>query len=134
MNGLLLGILYLVSVAFLITLFFTFLLQRRGPWGNFWAFFIIILLAVFAADFWVGPVGPYLYEGIYWVPPLAVGLLIALLLAATTPSPKTRSELEVEKKEIAEEQKATVALGAFFWFLFVFMLVLVIIGIFNNIN
>lgn len=134
MNGLLLGILYLVSIAFIITLFFTLLLRRSGPWGSFWSFFIIILLAVFAADFWVGPVGPYFYEGIYWVPPLAVGLLIALFLAATTPGPKTRSELEVEKKEIAEEQKAGVALGTFFWVLFVFMLVLVVIGLFNNIN
>ncbi len=134
MNGLLLGILYLVSIAFIITLFFSLFLRQKGPWGSFWAFFIIVLLAVFAADFWIGPTGPYFYEGIYWVPPLAVGLLIALLLAATTPGRKTRSELEIEKEEIVEEQKASVALGTFFWFLFVFMLVIVVIGLFNNIN
>ena len=134
MSGLLLGILYLVSIAFLITLFFTVLLKNRGPWGSFWTFFIVILLAVFVADVWVGPVGPFFHDGIYWVPPLAVGLLVALLLAATTPSPRTRSELDLEKKEIAREDSAAVALGTFFWFLFVFMLILVAVGFFYNIS
>jgi len=132
MNSLFLGIVYLVSITFLITLFFSYFLKRRGPWGSFWAFFTIILLAVFATDFWVGPVGPYFYESVYWIPPLVVGLIIALLLAATTPSPKTRSELELQKDEINKGQEATLALGTFFWFLFVFMLVIVIVGLFNS--
>lgn len=134
MNALLLGILYLVSIAFIITLIFAALFKTRGPWGTFWSFFIVILLAMFAADVWVGPVGPYFWGGIYWVPPLAVGLLIAVLLAATTPSPKTRSEIDVEKKEMAKEERATVALGTFFWILFLFMVVLIAVGLFNNIN
>lgn len=133
MNELLLGILYLVSLAFLITVFFATLLRNRGPWGTFWSFFIVILLAMFATDLWVGPVGPYFFGGIYWVPPLAVGLLIALLLAATTPSPKARSEIEVEKKEIAKENQATAALGTFFWILFLFLIVLIAVGLFSNI-
>jgi hypothetical protein len=120
------GILYLVLISFLITLFFSFLLRVRGPWGSFWAFFIIILLAVFAADIWVTPVGPY-YGDIHWVPPLAAGLLIALLLAATTPSPKTRSELKAKKK--AGEEPSAVALGTFFWFLVVFLLIIIIAGL-----
>ena len=133
MSGFLFGVLYLVSIAFLITLVFTFLFKRTGPWGSFWTFFVIVLLGIMAADFWVGPVGPYFLSEIYWVPPLAVGLLIALLLAATTPSPKTRSELELQQKEIAKENKATAALGTFFWFLFIALVVLIVIGLFNNI-
>ena len=132
MNVLLIGILYLVSIAFLITFFFVFLLKNRGPWGSFWAFFVVILLAVFAADVWVQPIGPYCFNEIYWVPPLAVGLLIALLLAATTPSPKTRSELELEKEKIEENRKTNFALGTFFWVLFSLLLVLVIAGFFNK--
>ena len=132
MDGILIGILYLVSLAFVITFFFAFLLNYRGPWGNFWAFFAIIFLAIFAADAWVGPVGPYFYDEIYWVPPLAVGLLFALLLAATTPSPKTRSELEAEKKNINDKQKSPAAFGTFFWFLFVLLLLIVAAGIFNK--
>jgi Na+/H+-dicarboxylate symporter len=46
------------------------------------------------------------------VPPLAVGLLIALLLAATTPSPRTRSELEVQK-ELEREDPAVIAFGPY---------------------
>jgi hypothetical protein len=132
MDGILIGILYLVSLTFIITFFFVFLLNNRGPWGNFWAFFVIILLAVFAADVWIGPVGPYFYDEIYWVPPLAVGLLFALLLAATTPSPKTRSKLEMEKNKLAENQNTPVAIGTFFWFLFVLMLIIVTVGLFNK--
>jgi hypothetical protein len=123
------GVLYLVIIAFLITLFFRFLLQTAGPWGSFWAFFIIILLAVFAANIWVSPIGPYFFENVFWVPPLAAGLLIALLLAATTPSPKFRSETDMDKKE-AKEQAAGVVLSTFFWFLLVFFLILIIAGIF----
>lgn len=132
MNGLLLGIIYLISISFFITLFFTYLLKRRGPWGSFWSFFAIILLSVLVADAWVGPVGPMFFNHVYWVPPLTVGLLIALLLAATTPSPRTRSELEFNRKEISENKDTSVALGTFFWFLFVIMLILAIAGSFVN--
>jgi hypothetical protein len=130
MNEILIGVLYLVSLAFIITFLFAFLLNNRGPWGSFWTFFVIILLAVFATDAWIGPVGPYFFDEIYWVPPLAVGLLIALLLAATTPSPKTRSKIEIEQKELLQTKKTSVALGTFFWFLFVILLLVVVLGTF----
>ncbi len=128
MNGIIWGILYLIIISFLITLFFRFLLRVSGPWGSFWAFFIIVLLGVFAADIWISPVGPY-FADMYWVPPIAAGLLIALLLAATTPSPKARSEMKAEQKATKEEA-AAVALGTFFWFLMIFLLILIIIGLF----
>lgn len=131
MNGLFLGIIYLVSVAMLITLFFTMLLKNKGPWGNFWSFFIVILLAVFAADVWIGPVGPYWFDEIYWVPPLAVGLIIALLLAATAPSPKTRNELGLEARKLEPEEKVPVVYGTFFWLLFLVMLILITVGFFQ---
>ncbi len=127
MNGIFWGILYLVVISFLITLFFRFLLRVGGPWGSFWAFFIIILLAVFAADIWISPVGPY-FADIYWVPPIAAGLIIALLLAATTPSPVARDEMEADKKA-STQKAAAIALGTFFWFLLVFLIILIIIGL-----
>jgi hypothetical protein len=123
------GILYLVIIAFLITLFFRFLLQTTGPWGSFWAFFTIILLAVIAANVWISPIGPYFFENIFWAPPLAVGLLIALLLAATTPSPVMRSKTEAEK-EHAGQEAAAVALGTFFWFLIIFLIIIILAGLF----
>ncbi len=126
MNGIFWGVLYLMVIAFLITLFFRFLLRVSGPWGSFWAFFIIVLLGIFAADIWISPVGPY-FADIYWVPPIAAGLVIALLLAATTPSPRARSEMD-EEREATKDEAAAVALGTFFWFLLIFLLMLIIIG------
>jgi hypothetical protein len=126
MSALFWGIVYLIILAFLITLFFNFLLRVRGPWGNFWAFFIIILLAIFAADVWISPVGPY-WGNTYWVPPLATGLIIALLLAATTPSPKSRKNLETSK-ETTGEKSATTALDIFFWFLIIFLVGIIVAG------
>lgn len=127
MNGIFWGILYLVVLSFLITLFFRFLLRISGPWGSFWAFFIIVLLGILAADIWISPIGPY-FGDIYWVPPIAAGLIIALLLAATTPSPQIRSEKEVRKKS-SKEEAAAVALGTFFWFLILFLVILVVTGL-----
>lgn len=128
MNGFILGIGYLLLVSFLITLFFRFLLRVSGPWGSFWAFFIIILLAVLAADIWISPVGPH-FEDLYWVPPIAAGLLIALLLAATTPNPVIRSRKEADRKT-DKEKAAALTLNTFFWFLIVFLLVVIVAGMF----
>ncbi|MFW6371604.1 MAG: hypothetical protein ACOC10_10420 [Bacteroidota bacterium] len=127
MNGLFWGILYLVVLAFLITLFFRFLLRVSGPWGSFWAFFTIVLLGILAADIWISPIGPY-FADIYWVPPIAAGLVIALLLAATTPSPKARSELDAQKR-VNKQEAAAVALGTFFWFLIIFLVIMIVVGL-----
>ena len=72
---------------------------------------------------------PYFYENNYWVPPLIVGLLIALLLAATTPSPQIRSEIEKRRKEIEKRKEVMLTTGMFSWFVFVFMLLIVIVGL-----
>ncbi|MGC9342930.1 MAG: hypothetical protein ACP5E3_09540 [Bacteroidales bacterium] len=125
------GLLYLVGIALLITLFFSFILRVRGPWGSFWTFFVITLLAVVAADMWIQPVGP-VYWDTYWLPPLAVGLLIAFILAATTPSPRTRAELEEGRNRIAKEHAESVAVGIFFWFLLIIMLIVVVLGYVNG--
>lgn len=121
------GLLYLVGIALLITLFFSFILRVRGPWGSFWTFFVITLLGVVAADIWIQPVGP-VYWDTYWLPPLAVGLLIAFILAATTPSPRTRAELSLARDKIAKERADSVAVGIFFWFLLIMMLIFVVLG------
>jgi hypothetical protein len=127
-----LSLLFYVSLTFIIALIFVYGLRMRGPWGSFWIFFLIILLAMLAADLWIQPVGPF-FRDIYWLPPLAVGIMIALLLAATTPRPWEKTRLEQERAEEAQERSTSLALGAFFWVLLIFMLVIVIAGFLNNI-
>jgi hypothetical protein len=124
------SLLYLISLAGILTFVFAKLLRVRGPWGSFWTFFSVILLAIIAADLWVEPMGPY-YADIYWLPPLIVGLIIAFLLAATSPPNKPIVNPKEPLSEIVDQQSKTVALGTFFWFLLILMLLLVIIGFLN---
>jgi hypothetical protein len=124
-----LGLLYSASIALIITIFFAYALRIYGPWGNFWTFFLILLLAVLAANLWVRPIGPS-FQGIYWIPPIAAGFLVASILAASTPSSKPFSRLNKNPKDYMERKANAMALGAFFWFVVVFMFVLVIMGLF----
>jgi hypothetical protein len=55
-----------------------------------------------------------------------------MVLAATAPNPKIRSELEMPKDEFAKGQVSLLPLGTIFWFLFVIMLALVIVGLFRS--
>jgi hypothetical protein len=126
-----LGLIFLLLVAILITFVFSFLLRVRGPWGSIWTFFIITLFAVIAAGFWIQPTGP-MYRDIYYMPPLVVGILVALLLAAAAPSPRTRSRLE-KRNDSEKEEADFYALGIFFWVLFTLMLLILAIGYFSAI-
>jgi hypothetical protein len=125
-----LGLFYWLLIAFLITIFFSWLLRMPGPWGKAWTFFVVILMAVMAVGLWMRPMGP-VYQDIYYMPPLVTGILVALLLAAATPSPRTRSALDRSDKKEGEREKNFYALGIFFWVLFVLMLVILAIGYFS---
>jgi len=124
-----LGLLYSASIALIITIFFTYALRIYGPWGNFWTFFLILLLAVLAANLWVRPIGPS-FQGIYWIPPIAAGFLVASILAASSPPSKPFSRLNKNPKDYMKRKANAMALGTFFWFVVVFMFVLVIMGLF----
>ena len=128
----LLGLLYSASVALLITVFFANALRIKGPWGNFWTFFLVLFLAALAANIWIEPIGPS-YQGIYWLPPIAAVLLIAFLLAATSPPPRPRNSLEQNSEEYIKRKATFLAVGIFFWFVVTFMTILVLIGLFSKI-
>jgi uncharacterized membrane protein len=122
----LVSLIYLLLLAIVISVVFSYGFRARGPWGTFWTFFAVVFLAIWAADVWVSPVGPY-WRNVYWLPPLAVGVLIALLLAAATPSPKARERVETERHETPEES-TRIALSAFFWIMLLFLIAAVIAG------
>lgn len=124
-------LIFAILVAAVFTLLFVLGLRRRGPWNNFFVFFLIILLTVWAAALWVGPVGPAFY-GIYWLPLIMVGLFVAILLASFRPS--IRSGTQTARQAYEEEQKKRElkdVFDVFFWILIAFLVILIFIGLFR---
>ena len=127
------GIIYFLALALIISAIFSFGFKRRGPWGNYWFFFIVIFLAIWMADIRVRPAGSE--SGVFfWSPPLATGILLALILAAASPPPKGKMREEKGKNEPRlSGENGYIAVGLFFWS-FLFILVAgVFIGLFTNV-
>ena len=128
----LLHLLFAAVVAVLLTLAFAGACRRCGPWENALWFFIIVLLVAWVGGVWIEPVGPPLW-GVYWIPFLGMGLLIALLLAAATPAPRPPKRLPEAREQMEAEAEApaaittALALGWFFWALLVALLVAILV-------
>lgn len=125
-----------VIAAILIALFFTLLLalalRMRGPWGSLWTIFLVILLGVWAASLWIEPAGP-VYWNIAWIPLLTIGLILALVLIAATPTANEQRRLSTEEtdenSEASQNEKKTIAaVSAFFWILLIILAITIIIG------
>ena len=84
-------------------------------------------LATWAGGIWLHPIGRALW-GVHWMAFLFVGLVIALLLAATVPSKQEQSSVELvdPQKERADRRAALGALGVFFWVLIIALIVAII--------
>jgi hypothetical protein len=90
-----------LAVALLLTVVFAAGLgsSRLGP--NWLIFFALVLLAAWAGGVWIPPVGPPVL-GMYWVPFLFIGLVVAVLWAVThgprrvRPAAPPRPEAEEE--------------------------------------
>lgn len=124
-----LEILVIVMAAIVIGSLFFFGFKTAGPWGSFWTFILILILAGLAAAAWIRPFGP-IYWNISWVPVLFVIVLFSLFLAALTP---TRRDKDVIEKEIVSEPQpedsAMFTLSFFFWAFIVFLLAAVVWGV-----
>ncbi|MGK7397428.1 MAG: hypothetical protein ACNS62_22820 [Candidatus Cyclobacteriaceae bacterium M3_2C_046] len=121
----------ILIIAVIIGLIFSFIFSIRGPWGSFWTFFIIILLGVWAADLWLTPVGPVLWN-VAWIPLFFVGVVLALLLAAsdTRAAPRGKTKAETEADVTQGDPDAAAKITAVFWIIMLFLLVAVVIGLF----
>ena len=96
----------------------------RAGIGSVVFLFVILFLITWAVGSWARPFGPAIW-GVYWVPFLIGGILIALLLAAVVPPGKPRNRREaIEKAEM--QTGAEAVLGAFFWVMVVVVAVAVI--------
>jgi len=121
-----------IVLALGIGLFFYFVFKVSGPWGSFWAFLGILILAGLAAEAWIGPVGPTIW-GAPWLTAFFVILLFALLIAAATPPRTVRGEASAAEyaTEMEEANRpAAVAFGIFFWVFLLVMLGIAIWGFF----
>lgn len=101
--------------------------RRYGPWEGFVSFFLVLLLAAWAGALWMQPFGPPLL-GFYWLPVFALTLLIAVLLASTTPSSRYRPPSERPAGGAAQETAAERGLDAFFWVVLGLLLVMILTG------
>lgn len=119
-----------VLTAFFVGILFYYGFKSSGPWGTFWSFLVILILAGLAATAWITPVGPAIW-GYAWFPTLMVILIFALLLSAATPTRhRRRRELNLEKEtEPSEEETAAIAIGGFFWILLLILLGIAFWGI-----
>lgn len=109
----------------------------RGPWPSVLWFFLILFFATWAIGTWVQPVGPRVWE-VPWLTFLIVALLVALLIAAATPSTREQgsypsseplslrgdtsegAETKIRREQERAEQEsaaaaAATAVGIFFW-------------------
>ena len=122
-------ILTAVILALLVGSFFYYVFKYTGPWGSFWTFILVLILAGFAASVWIEPFGPALYS-VAWAPILFVILLFALLLAAATPSGyRTGYHKEENIPEPGEKQAPVLAISALFWVFMAGLLIATFIGI-----
>lgn len=124
----LIDFLFAAVFAILLTLIFTTLFRRKGPWSRGLVFFLVVFLAAWAGGIWVVPFGPTLF-GVSWLPFLIAGLFVALILAAAIPpqmsEQPSEKKIELERGSEAIDQKR---FDAFFFLLIGALLIAVILG------
>lgn len=123
-------------IAILLTLVFAGVSRRRA-WRLFAVFFLLIFLAAWAGQLWLRPAGPAIY-GVFWVPSLVVGVLLALLLVMLFPVPaptegsrSSETVAFVEESREQDEAKRASALAVYrgaFWILSVLLLCAILAG------
>ena len=127
-------ILAAILIALIVSLFFVYALNARGPWGSLWSFFLLVVLIVWAASLWISPFGP-VYWGVSWGPLVFVAIVFAALLASVPTSRAYRRRkgdlpetAAARASESEEERAAEGALGFMFWILIGLLLVGIIVG------
>jgi hypothetical protein len=124
------NIVFTILLAFLVGGLFYYVFKYTGPWGSFWTFVIILVLAGIAASAWL-PAGPVFYN-LPWLPILFVVLMVALLIAAAGPARRRTTETNptpaVQPQKI-ENKPAVVAISSLFWIFLILLIIAAITGI-----
>ena len=115
----------LVSLA--LSTFFTLATWKSEKRKGLIWLFLIIFFATWAGGLWMRPFGPTMW-GVHWLSFLLVGVVVALILAASwvRPMPQGREGtiemLEKMKEKREAEQVAWITLTIFFWILMIILL------------
>ena len=125
---LLIHLLFALVLAVVLAAIFGAAFRRNRTAAEFWFFFILLFLLIWAGGMWVIPFGPYLW-GAPFLSFLLVGLLFAFLLSAIVPSPNASRRLQdPEVKATKEEREAAITLNIFFYILIIALIVFIIMA------
>lgn len=124
-----LDFLIIVALAFLIAVIFVVVLKAAGPWGSFWTFYLVLLLGILAAAFWIKPVESSMDE-VSWGMMAVVGLSLALILALAGSNPAAqRKRNAISGKIVPADPDAAERVNAAFWIVISILLTAIIIGV-----
>lgn len=127
----LIEILIAILMAVITGTIFYYIFRVSGPWGSFWSFLIVLILVGLAAQAWVTPIGPVIFET-SWLSALIVIFFFALLIAAASPPqkrPARPADQQSSTEPVENDREGAVALGIFFWFLLLLLGIAAIWGI-----
>jgi hypothetical protein len=115
-----------LGVAVALSFILVQVLGRDKALTGFLVFMVIIMLMSWAGGVWMRPIGPAA-GGIYWLPFVLTGLLVALLIGAFhyTQSVRSAPIPPSKKEEKVHTAKVTTELGLFFWALLVVLIVVI---------
>lgn len=108
-----------LAIVLLVTLVLTFIFGAKmgckGPWASILSFFSVLLLSTWGIGLWIIPFGPAL-NGTYVLPYLACGVILALILSASTSvrPPRNYHEAVAQTESFFEPQKKS---NMIFWIL-----------------
>ncbi|GJL48958.1 MAG: hypothetical protein NPIRA01_01850 [Nitrospirales bacterium] len=117
-------ILIALSITLILTVFFSLVLGRRGPWASFPLFFLVLFLLTWAGGAWVMPIGPTI-GGAYWMPFFIVGLIFAILLIAAAPPPPALRTRPNTSMTDDQEIGAIVVVETFFWIMVIGLITII---------
>jgi peptidoglycan/LPS O-acetylase OafA/YrhL len=127
---LLFNIIFTILLAFLVGGLFYYIFKYTGPWGSFWTFVTILVLAGIAASTWIQPAGPAMFN-LPWLPVLFIILMFALLLAAAGPARKKSLDTNPTPEHTGkiENKPSVVAISTLFWIFLILLIIAAITGI-----
>lgn len=124
------AIIAVIFITLAIGAIFFYGLKKTGPWGSLWTFLLVLFLGIFMAAIWIVPIGPIWY-GAAWFDLFIIGILLALVLAAATPTSNEQRRAAFKQSDVVDEKArgdSAIALGGFFWLMIILFVIIIGIG------